>query len=161
MYNERLNLLPTPPSYIGVNDPVESVVGRCCYALEAFCEHMNGAIVGYLPIFMERMGQVVSRGNLDTQELAVSAISAASVSAGLHFTPYFPAVYNLMRDIMIQAGTPRMLFIGIVLPPPLLTLFRRGRRRAGRKALGTTSSSNGMCWLVSCCSWGFSEACGQ
>lgn len=89
---------------LGLMDPVESVVYRCCYALEAFCESMGDKIIPYLPVFMERMGDVMRTKGIETQEVAVSAISSASVAAGPLFVPYFGAVYELMRTMMMATG---------------------------------------------------------
>lgn len=65
---------------------------------------MGQNIIGYLAPFMERMGEVLKRGNSDTQEMAVSAIASASVAAGTHFAPYFQSVFALMRSIMMHTG---------------------------------------------------------
>ncbi len=95
----------------GSTDSVESVVSRCCYALEAFCENLGGDIVTYLPVFMERMGEVMRRTTVETQEVAVSAISSVAVASGKLFESYFPAVYELMRGAMTQTGLFRRVFL--------------------------------------------------
>jgi hypothetical protein len=89
---------------IGLRDPMESVVLRCCYALEAFCESMGDKIVPYLATFMECMGEVMRTKGIETQEVAISAISSATVAAGPLFVPYFGAVYDLMRTMMMATG---------------------------------------------------------
>lgn len=89
---------------VGLRDPMESVVLRCCYALEAFCESMGDKIVPYLAAFMEHMGEVMRTKGIETQEVAVSAISSATVAAGPLFVPYFGAVYELMRTMMMATG---------------------------------------------------------
>lgn len=42
--------------------------------------------------------------NTEIQEMAISAISSTSVAAGKQFAPYFPAVYELLRNMMMSTG---------------------------------------------------------
>lgn len=52
---------------------------KCCYALEAYCENMEKEdIEKYLPLLMTRLVDVLGRANIETQELAISAISSVS-----------------------------------------------------------------------------------
>lgn len=65
---------------------------------------MGDKIVPYLPTLMDCMGEVMRTKGVETQEIAISAISAATVAAGPLFGPYFGAVYGLMRNLMMATG---------------------------------------------------------
>lgn len=44
------------------------------------------------------------RKDIEIQEMAISAISSTTVAAGAQFAPYFPAVYELLRTMMMSTG---------------------------------------------------------
>jgi len=54
---------------------------KCCYGVEAYCESMEKEdIERYLPHLMTKLVELLGKTGLETQELAISAVSTEYTS---------------------------------------------------------------------------------
>lgn len=78
----------------------EGVQERACYSLVAFAENLEEKILPYLQPLMQRLVELLRKGNAEIQEMAISAISAAAAAAGKHFEPYYQGILEMMKQLM-------------------------------------------------------------
>lgn len=78
-----------PVIFRALDDPTPSVQGTTCYCLENFCEGLQpGTLRHVLPELMQRLVVLLQSSARQTQEMALAAIAACSVSAEMEFLPY-------------------------------------------------------------------------
>lgn len=79
-------------------------IDRVFYAVETFCENLEGAIVPHLPVLMERMFECMGPTNtVHLRELALSCISATSNAAKENLLPYFPQLIEMLRMYLVKS----------------------------------------------------------
>lgn len=99
------NLLPVLCEYLsqtcqvlqqGEKDPPS--LSKTFYALESFCENLEGALLPYLPVLMEKlMTFLTSTKSVNAQELAISAIGAVASAAKESIVPYFIPIIGKLK----------------------------------------------------------------
>ena len=78
-------------------------IDRVFYAVETFCENLEGALVPHLPILMERLFECMAPTNsVHLRELALSAISATSTAAKSSLLPYFQQLIEGLKTYLVK-----------------------------------------------------------
>ncbi|KAG2492093.1 hypothetical protein HYH03_009587 [Edaphochlamys debaryana] len=77
---------------------------RTCYALDTFCEALEGAeIVPYLQQLVTGLNAVLSCTGPAVQELALSALASVVAAAGKEFEPYMAAILPALSHFMTSS----------------------------------------------------------
>ncbi|XP_068205892.1 importin-4-like [Palaemon carinicauda] len=78
-------------------------VDRMFYALEMFCENLEGELLPHLPALMERLfGVLGAPTSVHMKELAISAIGATANAAKEHMVPYFQQIIEMLKGYLTQ-----------------------------------------------------------
>lgn len=78
-------------------------IDRIFYAVETFCENLEGAIEPHLPLLMERLFDcMASTNSVHLRELALSAISATSNAAKESMLPYFQRLIEGLKMYLVK-----------------------------------------------------------
>lgn len=78
-------------------------IDRVFYAVETFCENLEGALVPHLPLLMERLFDCMAPTNsVHLRELALSAIGATSTAAKESLLPYFPQLIEGLKMYLVK-----------------------------------------------------------
>lgn len=76
-------------------------VDRMFYALEVFCENLEGELLPHLPALMERLFAVLAAPtSVHMKELAISAIGATANAAKEHMSPYFQQIVEMLKGYL-------------------------------------------------------------
>lgn len=79
-------------------------IDRVFYAVETFCENLEGALVPHLPVLMERLFDCLAPTNTPhLRELALSAISATSNASKSSLLPYFPQLIEALKMYLVKS----------------------------------------------------------
>ncbi|GFR46415.1 hypothetical protein Agub_g7997, partial [Astrephomene gubernaculifera] len=82
---------------------------RTCYALDTFCEALEGAeIVAYLPQLVSGLCTVLSVTGPAVQELALSALASVVAAAGREFEPYLASILPALHHFL-SSSSPALL----------------------------------------------------
>ena len=92
-----------------LNDATEKVKERSCYALEAFCEHLDEKILPFLAPLLERLTHLMQNSRRETQMMAITALASVAMAAGEQFRPFYAQIYAYMRVLMHQTGDNELL----------------------------------------------------
>lgn len=72
------------------------------YALETFCENLEGALVSYLPDVMRQVLLFLSAPSYRAKELAISAIGSAANATKEAMLPYFPQIIGDLKQYLTE-----------------------------------------------------------
>ncbi|KAL6061417.1 HEAT repeat domain containing protein [Balamuthia mandrillaris] len=97
-----------PLMLASLDDPKRKVRVKSCYALEAFVQHLGEDVVPHLPRLMEKLVTMLKEGDIETQEIVVTAISSVAEAAGNHMEPYYELTLQMMQRLMEQTGEEHM-----------------------------------------------------
>lgn len=108
-----------------MDDSNERVRLKACYAMEAFCQNLGSFYVAvlqltllvagdriapYLTEVMTKLVGLLAKSDVETQEIAVAAISAVAEAAGASFLPFYSKLIEMMQIMMQQvAASPLVL----------------------------------------------------
>ncbi len=93
-----------------LNDANESVKEKSCYALEAFCENVQGDdMIPFLQPLVTRLTEMLQSSGRKVQEMCLSALASVAMAAADKFTPYFEGVYSLVRVLLTVTGEKELL----------------------------------------------------
>ncbi|KAK8769928.1 hypothetical protein V5799_013607 [Amblyomma americanum] len=77
-------------------------LSKTFYALETFCENLEGELVFYLPAVMERVLVFLTAPSYRAKELAISAIGSAANATKEAMLPYFPHVIDNLKQYLTE-----------------------------------------------------------
>lgn len=64
------------------SDTSIEVKEKCCYTLDAFAEHMEGALLPYVRPLMQQFLELLTKGDRKIQSLAIPAIATIASASG-------------------------------------------------------------------------------
>ncbi|ETN66625.1 importin beta-4 [Anopheles darlingi] len=79
-------------------------IDRVFYALETFCENLEGQLTPHLPVLMERLFESLdTRNTVHLRELSLTAIAATANAAKENMLPYFPRLIDCLKLYLVKS----------------------------------------------------------
>jgi importin-4 len=86
-------------------EPSFAILSKICVAIDSFCEYLEGEIVPYLAMFMEKLLSLLAKGDRNTQVAVIPAIGNIARAAGAAIAPYFPTILTICKQLMEQTDS--------------------------------------------------------
>ncbi|XP_037526923.1 importin-4 [Rhipicephalus sanguineus] len=77
-------------------------LSKTFYALETFCENLEGELVSYLPNVMQQVLLFLTAPSYRAKELAISAIGSAANATKEAMLPYFPQIIGDLKQYLTE-----------------------------------------------------------
>lgn len=77
-------------------------LSKTFYALETFCENLEGELVSYLPDVMQQVLLFLTAPSYRAKELAISAIGSAANATKEAMLPYFPQIIGDLKQYLTE-----------------------------------------------------------